>query len=246
MKYSEIRDAFQDKPLFTRSDLVKYLCIHKPDLKDSSVGWLLYDLQKHNVISHIAHNSYKIHTDEKPLRVYKADLSDKVIDITSFIKKKYPEVAFIVWETHAYNEFANHQLWRNFIFVEAEKWLEESVFNALCERIENRVLFKPSKKEIVLYSEDATVSVLTLTSEAPICDNQARLEKLLVDLFANPLVDRIVSRGDYPGIYKEAFLKYKINYKMMLRYARRRGKADEIMSFMENETNIKMVGGIPL
>jgi len=246
MKYNEIRDAFSDKPLFTRSDFAKYVCAHKPELKDTSVGWLLYDMQKNNIINRVAHNMYKLHTSEEELHNYNNDLSDNAINIINLVKEKYPELEFIVWETRAYNEFANHQLWRNFIFVEVEKWLEESVFNALCEHTDYRVLFKPSKKEIVLYSEDVTVSVLTLTSEAPTCDNQVRLEKLLVDLFANPLVDRIVSRGDYPGIYKEAFLKYKINYKMMLRYARRRGKADEIVSFMENETNSKMVGGIPL
>jgi len=68
---------------------------------------------------------------------------------------------------------------------------------------------------------------------------------MLVDLFANPIIDQIVNPSDYPGIYKEAFLKYSINFKMMLRYARRRGKADKITSFMENNTNIKMVGGVP-
>jgi len=246
MKYNEIRDAFSGKPLLTRSDLGEYICAHKPELKDTSVGWLLYDMQKNKVIDRVAHNTYKLYTGDIVLKEYISDLSDKAIGITKLIKETYPEVVFSVWETQAYNEFANHQIWRNFIFVEVEKWLEESVFNALCEHTNYRILFKPSKKEIVLYSEDVTVSVLTLTTEAPISDNQACLEKLLVDLFANPLVSQIVSRGDYPGIYKEAFLKYKINYKMMIRYARRRGKANEIMSFIENETNIKMVRGIPL
>jgi hypothetical protein len=105
----------------------------------------------------------------------------------------------------------------------------------LLEKDTYRVLFHPSEKEITLYSSDITVSVLALTSEAPIYNHYARLEKLLVDLFANKLLDRIISRGDYPGIYEEAFSRYNINLNMMLRYAKRRNKDKVIKSFVENK-----------
>ena len=246
MNYDEIRGAFSEKPLLTRSDLVDYIRSGKPEIKETTAGWILYDMRKNDVIDRVAHNTYMLHTNVKPLPDFNPDLSDEAIDITNFIKNRYPEVFFIVWETLAYNEFANHQMWRNFIFVEVEKWLEESVFNALYENTDYTVLYKPSKKEITTYSSNVTVSVLTLTSEAPVTDWHAKLEKMLVDLFANPLIDRIVSPGDYPGIYKESFLKYSINLKMMLRYARRRGKADKIISFMVNSANIKMVEGMPV
>ena len=93
-----------------------------------------------------------------------------------------------------------------------------------------------------MYSGDVTVSVLPLTSEAPIYGYNTRLEKLLVDLFANKLLDKIISRGDYAGIFEEAFSRYNINLNMMLRYAKRRNKADEVMSFMKHKTNITSPG----
>jgi hypothetical protein len=245
MKYNEIHDVFSEKPLFTRSDFIEYIHSHKPNLKDTSASWLLYDMCKKKMIERISYNAYRLHTGENSHHNYSHDLSDEAIDIINFIKSRYPEIIFIVWETRAYNEFTNHQVWRNFIFVEVEKWLEESVFNALYEHTDYKVLYKPNRKEITVYSSDVTVSVLTLTSEAPVDGKYAKLEKMLVDLFANSLIDGIVNRGDYPGIFKEAFLKYNINYKMMLRYARRRGKADKISCFMENSANINMVGGVP-
>ena len=93
-----------------------------------------------------------------------------------------------------------------------------------------------------MYSGVVTVSVLPLTSEAPTNGYNASLEKLLVDLFANKLIDKIISRGDYPGIFEEAFTRYNINLNMMLRYAKRRNKADEVMSFIKHQTNITTPG----
>jgi len=148
VKYDEIRSAFSEKPLLTRSDLVEYICSSKPGIKETSAGWILYNMRKSDVISRVAHNTYMLHTNGKPLPYFSHDLSDEAIDIIDFIKNRYPEVVFIVWETRAYNEFANHQMWRNFIFVEVEKWLEESVFNALHEHTVYTVLYKPNKMEI--------------------------------------------------------------------------------------------------
>ena len=154
--------------------------------------------------------------------------------ILEFSIKRFPEITIIVWETRAFNEFTNHQLARNIIFVEVEKPYSEFVFEALHEKGDYNVLYKPNEKEITMYAGDTTVTVLPLTSEAPINGNSAKLEKLLVDLFANSLLDKVISIGDFLGIYKEAVSKYNINYSIMLRYAKRRGKGTEIQSIMES------------
>lgn len=78
--------------------------------------------------------------------------SDEAVNILESVKARFPLLTFIVWETRAFNEFANHQMARNFIFIEVEKPLGESVFNTLHEQNNCTTLYKPSVKEIVLYS----------------------------------------------------------------------------------------------
>jgi hypothetical protein len=243
MNYSnEISSAFSNKPIFTRNELKDFIKTQNPMMKDSTFGWILYGLCQQHVIQRVAHDTFKIYDKDNSLKEYKADLSDDAGYILDFLKKQFPLLTFMIWETRAYNEFANHQMARNFIFVEVEKPLGESVFNALHEQKNYTTLYKPSVKEIALYSGDVTVSVLHLTSEAPINGFYTTLEKILVDLFANKLLDRIVSRSDYPEIFEEAFSKYSINYNLMVRYAKRRNKDAEIKTFIKEKTIITVYG----
>lgn len=243
MNYSnEISYAFSNKPTFSRNELKDYIKTHNPTIKDSTFGWILYDLCQQHVIQRIAHDTFRIYDKDNSLKDYKSDLSDDAVYILEFLKKQFPLLTFIICETRAYNEFANHQMARNFIFVEVEKPLGESVFNALHKHNNYTTLYKPSVKEIALYSGTVTVSVLPLTSEVPVNGFDATLEKLLVDLFANKLLDKIISRSDYPEIYEEAFSKYYINYNLMIRYAKRRNKDAEIKTFIKEKTKITVYG----
>lgn len=238
--HNEINFALPDKSLFTRKELKDYIRAKNPALKDSSFSWLLYDLCQKRIIQRIAHDVYQKYEEGSLLKNYTADMSADTVNILGFLKTRFPLITFIIWETRAFNEFANHQMARNFIFIEVEKQFDESVFNALHEKNNYTVLYRPRAKELALYSGNITVSVLPITSEAPISGYYARLEKLLVDLFANELLDLIISRSDFPGIYEEAFSKYNINYNMMIRYAKRRGKDEKIESFINSETTINV------
>jgi len=243
---TDIISMFSDKSLLTRNELKDHIKMQKPLLKDSSFGWLLYDLCQKHVIQRVTRDAYKLYAGDSSLKDYKADLSDDAAGILAFMKTRFPLLTFIIWETRSLNEFTIHQLARNFIFVEVEKPLSEGVFNALHEQNEYTVLYKPSEKEITLYSGEVTVSVLDLTSEAPVLGHNPKLEKLLVDLFANKLLDRIISRGEYPIVYEEAFSRYIINFNLMFRYAKRRNKDKELKDFINNKTSISVIGGSAL
>jgi hypothetical protein len=240
--YDEISSAIPERPILTRNELFDYFKAKKPSLADNSCGWLLYKLCQECVLKRVSYNAYSLYTDESTLKRYEADVSSEAATILEFSIKRFPEITVIAWETRAFNEFLNHQLARNIIFVEVEKPYCEFVFEALHENGDYNVLYKPSEKEITMYASDITVSVLPLTSEAPINGNNAKLEKLLVDLFANALLDKVISKGDFLGIYKEAVSKYDINYNVMLRYAKRRGKGTELQSIMESGA-FKLIAG---
>jgi hypothetical protein len=139
------------------------------------------------------------------------------------MQDRFPLIDFSLWETYALNEFLNHQLARNTVFVEVERHLEESAFYALKEHFDAPVLLMPSMNELFLYAGELTIVIIRLTTEAPVLEHASRIEKLLVDLYANNLVKGIMSPAEIPGIYETAMSRYHVNYCALMRYARRRG-----------------------
>ena len=184
------------------------------------------------IIQRISRNQYAVYGEVTVKNDYSAIETVDGAAVKSFLAKQFPLLDYAVWETCALNEFLNHQLARNHIFVEVEKPLEESVFTALREWADSPVLMKPSGNDLYLYSGDLTIIVSTLTTEAPISDHKVRIEKLLVDLLANKLVGRIISPGEIPDIFTVAFSRYNINRNALLRYARRRGLEQEIKDML--------------
>ena len=232
MDYSNIlRAVFASNVTFTRNELKQLLLKQNPDLKDSTFGWIVYRLCHENTIKRIAHNTFILYDGDNARMEYKAKDSYKVSEIKIYLSERFPLLIFAVWETQVFNEFANHYLDRNYVFVEVEKPLEESVFDALKEELNDVVLYKPIAKEIVMYSAATTVAVLPLITEAPIDSHSATLEKMLVDLFANKLLGKIISRSEFPYIIEEAVAKYQINYNVIARYAKRRNKYEEMKEF---------------
>ena len=171
---------------------------------------------------------------------YSYELSETAKDIVALIRENYPLVDFQVWELYQMNEFVNHLLAKNTIFIEVENMLDESIFNLLFDRYPH-VLHNPSLDEYYKYAGDETIIVRKLISEAPPPFGQYRqasLEKLLVDLFGRGISGSILSRSEYRAIYEDAFQKYNINQGKMFRYARRRGIEKAIRDFIHEETRI--------
>jgi hypothetical protein len=67
------------------------------------------------------------------------------------------------------------------------------------------------------------------------------LVKLLVDLFSLKLVGHLLQRAEYPAIFEEAFSKFLIDEKKMLRYARRRSLEKDVLYFIDHKTNIMLL-----
>ena len=171
---------------------------------------------------------------------YYYELSETAKNIVTLIQASYPLVDFQIWEIYQMNEFVNHLLAKNTIFVEVENMLDESVFNLLFDRYPH-VLHNPDIEEYYKYAGDETIIVRRLISEAPPPFGQYRqasLEKLLVDLFGRGLSGSILSRSEYRAIYEDSFQKYSINQGRMFRYARRRGVEKTIRDFIREKTTI--------
>lgn len=231
--------------IFTKKEFADLIHQTNPQYSERSIYWLLRKLQQENRIQKLGKNVFETVDSAKQKVTYTYHHSDEWHHIVSVVQKAYPLLEFQAWELIQLNEFVNHQIAHNTVFVEVESMLEESVFHALKKEFPC-VLLCPSEETYYQYrSPELTVVVLKLISETPSpyqphsCS--APLEKLLVDLFSKKLTGQLIEKAEYKTIYEDAFSKYLIDQKKLFRYARRRGVEEEIQKFILTQTNIKLI-----
>lgn len=230
--------------IFTKNEFADLIHEVNPQYSERSVYWLLRKLQQENKIQKLGKNIFETVCQEKQKMPYTYEHSSEWNQIVSGIEKEYPLVDFQAWELIQLNEFVNHQIAHNTVFIEVEDMLEEAVFHTLKSKFPCVLLF-PSEETFYRYrSPEQTIVILKLISEAPKPVGQpysAPLEKLLVDLFSRKLTGHLIERAEYPAVYEEAFSKYLIDQKKMFRYARRRGVEEEMKELIRTSTNIKLI-----
>ena len=168
--------------------------------------------------------------------IYVPDYSDIAEGLIRLISEKYPFVKFTVFETVLMNEFLNHLIAQNTIFVQVEKESSIYVFRFLQESGLINVMYKPSKKDFNLYWSKGCVIVTDMISEAPLrADNphSIMLEKMLVDMSADKLIASTFSKAEFPDIMEQAQSRYRLDKARMLRYARRRNRQDILLKYLE-------------
>jgi len=136
-----------------------------------------------------------------------------------------------------------HQPFRFYTVVEVEKEVMESVFYALKES-GKEVFLDPSEEIVNKYVVNASepIIITRLTTEAPTQKvnkvNTQTIEKILVDIFCDPVIFAAQQGAELKRIYQSVFDKYNVNKTKMFRYASRRNKREEIEKFINNEVKI--------
>ena len=158
------------------------------------------------------------------------------------IKEQYPYINFQIWELNWLNEFLNHLLAHNRIFLDIENDGCEFVYSSLREKYNKSLLLRPTEKELDYYSDDGGIIIDRLVSESPKgYENGSPLEKIIVDLFANKTVSSMLSMGDYSDMLERMFSKYVIDQSKLFRYSRRRNKDRIIYDYIKNNTDIDLI-----
>ncbi len=141
------------------------------------------------------------------------------------------------------NDFVNHQIAKNVIFVKVENMLVDTVYEMLHENYPY-AMFQPNKDNFYRQrgpETDIVVQKLLTEAPSPSENHSCSLEKLLVDLLSKKLSGDIIERSEYPRIYEDAFQKYNINETRMFRYAKRRHLYNALCTFITTKTNIKLM-----
>ena len=157
--------------------------------------------------------------------------------------ERHPFLEYRIFELVQMNEFLNHQIAHNAVFVFVEADLGDFVFETLKEKFPGKILLNPSVKEYHLYWQDDLIIIGKLLTEAPKGKKavwHTCLEKMLVDMTAEKVIKTTFSEAEYPGVLEQAFQKYIIDESQMFRYAKRRHVKDDILKIIQNQTGIKL------
>lgn len=167
---------------------------------------------------------------------YRPIYSDRAMQLIDILSQAYPHVSFTVFETTLMNEFLNHLVAQNTVFIQAEKESSIFLFRFLQEQGYQNLLYRPSCKDFTLYWTKDCIVVSDLISEAPTlvdAPHSICLEKLLVDMYADKLISTTYSKAEFPEVLQFALSQYRVDKAKMLRYARRRNRGAELAHLLE-------------
>ncbi len=233
--YEEVLDHIDEKKTYCHKELMDKLKKLKPDLSESTYHWTVSRLVREGALTRQGYDSYSLPSD-LPKDEYEPPYSDTAAGLIRLVSEKYQYVQFTVFETVLMNEFLNHLIAQNTVFIQVEKESSIYVFRFLQEQKHLNVMFKPSKKDFNLYWSKDCVIVTDMITEAPIragAPHLIMLEKMLVDISADRLITTTFSKAELPDIYELAQSRYLLDKVRMLRYARRRNRQDVLLKYLE-------------
>ena len=220
---------------YSHQELIKLLKNDYPQMRDSSYHWAVCGMLKSGSLTKIARNVYVVQNERKK-PVYRPAYSDLAAKLISQVSDKYPSVHFTVFETALMNDFLNHLVAQNTVYIQMEKDVSIFVFRFLQELGYDHLLYKPNKDDYALYWKKDCIIVTDLISEAPLsasAPHEICLEKMLVDMYCDKLISSAYSKSEYPEVLRQAMEIYHIESTKMMRYARRRGREDEMKKILE-------------
>ena len=215
-----------------------------PDCTEASINWMLVTLRKQGSLASAGTGKYyRIPQDAPAKKHYFYPHSQEYLDLEKEITEAYPLVNFQMWELIQMNDFVNHQIAKNVIFIEVEAMLVDTVYELLHEKYPYAMIQPSADTFYKQRAPETDIVVQKLLSEAPTPDanHSCVIEKLLVDLLSKKLPGSLIERSEYPRIYEDVFRKYNIDETRMFRYAKRRHLYDSLLSFIMEKTDIQLM-----
>lgn len=232
-------DGLLDVTRFTRKELLESFRMAGYMLSEASFYKKVEELVKNGQIIRIGRNVYSLPDDKRLTYEYK--YSELAEEVAQEIAQQYPYVNFSIFEFVQLNDFVNHLIAHNVIFLSVEAEIMDFVFETLRDKYPGKVLINPTVEIYHQYWSDNMIVLGKLTTEAPKGQKvswHTRLEKMLVDIMAEPLLLASISRAEYPHIYEDAFDRYIVDENGLFRYASRRKVTKKIKELIRKETDI--------
>lgn len=233
--YESVIDYLEYGEVYSHKSLIEILKILKPTVADNTYHWALSALIHNGKLTKIGYDSYVLSTGETK-NIYTPMYSSSSLQLIKLVSEKYPNIKFTVFETVLMNDYLNHLIAQNTIFLQAEKDCSIFVFRFLQDIGYTNIMYKPNKNDFELYWTKDCIIITDLISEAPLRKEEPHsimIEKMLVDMYADKLIELTYSKAEFPDICEQVQNLYCIDKVRMARYARRRNRQKEIMEYLE-------------
>ena len=231
--------AVRHEGVFSRKDLLLDITRQQLGIKTSAISLQINRMVASGILYRTGRGEYMVTQGGPPEFVYRPSQFEQAI--FAKLKKKFPFADFCIWSPKALIPFMVNVPNVNYIFVDVEKDVMESAFNALqCMELGRNILLAPSLIECNRYLTGTnSIVVRHLIGQSPLTVVSGctvpRLEKILVDVIGdNELF--FASGIETYNIYEFALERNHINKSKLLRYASRRNRKDKVEQIL-NEIN---------
>ena len=247
LKEAELRRNFSGVSIFSRQSLKQFYHQFEPTLKETTFRWMLYELKSRRLIEAVDRGVFTLHAGSE-LPEYAPAISKPLETLYKKLMAQFPFADICIWETSLLNEFLQHQVARVLTVVEAEAAVTESLFHFLKEK-HQQVFLAPSRQEFeyYVYSSPGSIVIKKLVSQSPLLTHNGirvpKLEKLLVDLFAEPDFFYPYQGNERTTLFCNAFTRYKLSPKTIFRYAQRRKCREGLAAYLQQNKLLPAAAG---
>lgn len=236
----QLRNRFGRRQSLSRQELYAFYTEFKPDLKETTFRWIIYNLKEKQIITSISKGLFTLAF--KP--VYKPDIDKATKKIYISIEKQFSMLKFCVWSTRIVSEFMLHIPAKHITILQMEKEALEPVYDFLKTQKLGDIFIQPEKKEIerYIYESDKAIVLLPLVTKSPLQKidkiQTVTLEKLIVDLYSDKKLFAVFQGSELAHIINTAYNRYAIDFTTLFHYANRRRKDVDLKNFLKDKTDI--------
>lgn len=236
-----LKAAFPAGKLVQKSEIKDFYARQDGSLTEQAFRRRLYGLEKQHVILPIGAGLYTFQgaaASTNGKKQFSPTISPTQAALNQTMQETFPYLDYLVWETRLLHEWMIHQPVVNQVLVETEPDACESVFNHLKAQYPGKVFLEPDRLMMERYvlSLPESILVVRLISQSPRIKVQGslfpRLEKILVDVFADSDKFYSFQGEELARIYENVFRNYWVNPKTMYRYAGRRKVDGKLRAFI--------------
>ncbi len=241
MSKNEYLSLMGNRTCFRRYDLLDTMRTSGFTQSEATFNAIFQRLLNEGSIFRVGRNAYCVASPD--VSTYRYVYTQLAVDVANTIKENHPYTDFTIFEMIQMNEFINHQIAHNIIFIPVESDIGEFVFDTLKEKYPGKVLLNPTTDIFHRYWYDNMIVIEHLITEAPMGYREhwhTGLEKMLVDIVADQLITESLSEAEYTNIFKGAFERYAIDESRLFRYAKRRGAEKKIRAIITEQTDVQL------